>query len=164
VPQGIQQTTVQNRTVRFNNYLNKDVRENYYTFKAPDDWHVNSGTKPGSYDFTFPRGSGDVALIDVPDNSTLELFILSQQEPSLKKTRIEYARKGYEKMTVNGNDAYVLTFSSVENGRRLTTSRTYVAGFDNAAVFTFSTDQLAFSGLSSLFAGVTGSFVWKNNR
>jgi len=162
VPQGGQQATVQNRPVRFNNFINRDVRENYYTFNAPDDWQVKSGPKPGSYIFSFPGGAGGLSLMDVPDNSTLELFILSQQEPQLKKASPDYVRRSYKKPTQNNTEAYELTFSSMDNGRQIITGKTYFAGPDNAAVFSFITDKSAWPGLSPVFTVMTGSFGWRN--
>ena len=153
---------VNNTEVTMNAFHNKDVRENYYTFSAPSDWQVQSGTSPGSYTFTFSGGSGSIEQIDVPDNSTLELFILSQQEPKLKSTIPGYTRTDYKKLAINGNEAYTLVFDSAEEGGQFKNSRTYIAGPDQAIVITFHTSPDALSALQPFFTQLTESFKWEN--
>ncbi|MCX6645939.1 MAG: hypothetical protein NTY09_06245 [bacterium] len=153
---------VNNAEVQMNAFHNKDVRENYYTFSAPSDWQVQSGTNPGSYNFTFSGGSGSIEQIDVPDNSTLELFILSQQEPKLKTTIPGYARTDYKNLTVNGNEAYTLVYDSSEDGGQFKNTRTYIAGPDQAIVITFHTSPEAMTSMQSFFTKLTESFNWEN--
>ena len=145
-----------------NAFRNRDVRENYYTFSAPSDWQVKSGTAPGSYSFTFSGGSGSIEQIDVPDNSTLELFILSRQEPTLKRTIPGYTRTDYKKLTVNGSEAYTLVYDSAENGGQFKNSRTYIAGPDQAIVITFHTSPEAMTSMQSFFTQLIDSFKWEN--
>lgn len=161
-PQGTKQVPINNQPVQFSSYINKDIKENYYAFTVPRDWQVRSGQNAGSYVLTFPDGNGTIELLDVPDNSTLELFILSQREPLLKKSLADYARRDYKKLTVNNNEAYELTFNSTDHGQPLTTTKTYIAGLDNAAVITLNVKRDKFIRLSSLFTAAANSFTWKN--
>jgi hypothetical protein len=66
-----------NVSIAWNLYRNRDLRENYYSVQLPQKWSVSAGKKAGSYIVNFSDGNGTISLMDVPDNSTLELFILS---------------------------------------------------------------------------------------
>jgi hypothetical protein len=161
---------VNNTEVQMNAFHNKDVRENYYTFSAPSEWEVQYwtdtsivGTSPSGYLFTFPGGSSSIEQIDVPDNSTLELFILSQQEPELKTRTIPgYVRTDYQKLTVNGNEAYTLSYDSTEDGGHFKNTRTYIAGPDQAIVIRFHTLPETMTSMQSLFTQITESFNWES--
>lgn len=161
-PQNSEPVTINNQPVRFNTYSNKDVKENYYSVKLPQDWRVQSGQKSGSYNFTFPDGIGDVELMDVPDNTTLELFILSQQEPLLKKSLNNYVRKDYKKLKVNGNEAYELIFDNTDNRQFISTVKTYITGKDNAAVITLNVKQDKFIRLLPISSSILSNFKWEN--
>ena len=161
-PQSTGQVSVNNQQVTFSSYHNKDVKENYYTFNLPQDWQVKSGQNPGSYSFDFPQGNGKVELQDVADNTTLELFVLSQAEPQLKKASANYQRIDYKKLSVNNNDAYQLLYQSTVSGEVYQTLKTYITGLDHAAVITLSIKQTAFNSSKSLFDDITNSFQWEN--
>ena len=107
-----EQTAVAQDKVKFNVYHNKDLKENFYKIKFPQTWSLQAKNPVGSYHFTFLEGKGSAELIDVPDNSTLELFVLSREEPRLKKSVSGYRRVNYQKPSVNGNDAYQLMYHS----------------------------------------------------
>ncbi len=79
-PQEIKQNTINKNPVVFVGFHNKDVKENYYGINLPKDWQTKSGVKAGSYDIIFPEGKCEINLQDVPDNSTLELFILTPKK------------------------------------------------------------------------------------
>lgn len=160
-PAGSEKVTVDNKNVAFVAYHNKDLPENFYTLEFPKGWQVTPG-KPGGYALNFSGGSGTISLTDVPDNSTLELFVLSQEEPKLKKTVSNYKRIDYRKLTVNGAEAYQLLYQSLHSGEQYQTIRTYIAGSDQACVMTFTTRQNEFSTLSPIFSSVTNTFHWEN--
>ena len=64
-------------SIEYNAFQNRDLKENYYSIQFPKSWSVKAGQAAGSYALTFTGGSGTAELMDVPDNSTLELFVLS---------------------------------------------------------------------------------------
>jgi hypothetical protein len=158
-----EQTVVAQNKVAFNVYHNKDLKENFYTIKFPQTWQLQPKSPAGSYHLTFIDGSGSAQLIDVPDNSTLELFVLSQQEPRLKKSIGGYRRISYQKMMVNGNEAYQLIYRSNMNGEDYTTTRTYIAGQDQASVITLAVKQNDFATIQPLFLSIVNSFQWEKN-
>lgn len=156
------QTTVSNQAMAFNVYHNKDLAENFYTVKFPQTWQLQSSSQVGSYQLTFGSGSGSAVLQDVADNTTLELFVLSQDEPNLKKTVAGYSRVNYQKIAVNGNDAYQLTYHTTASGMDYETIRTYITGTDHAAVVTLTAKQSDFVGMQPLFDSILNSFQWEN--
>ncbi len=162
-PQTTQPMPVNNKPIQFSGFHNKDIKENYYTLNLPQDWQVQSGQTAGSYSFTFFQGNGMVELMDVPDNTTLELFVLSQKEPELKKVLTNYVRKDYKKLKINNNEAYQLVFDSVNNGQPLTTVKIYIAGKDHAGVVTLNSKPDSLSALTPLFSTIINSFKWENN-
>jgi len=163
-PAQTQQFTVNNKPQIFNIYHNKDLKENYYTVKLPQDWQVQSGNAAGSFALRYPGGYGAAELMDVPDNTTLELYILSQEEPRLKKTLAGYRRVDYAKITANVNNAesFQLVYAGTISGKAYQTVRTYIAGPDHAGVITLSARQKDYSRLKALFASIIGSFQWEN--
>jgi hypothetical protein len=151
-----------NATVSWNIYRNRDVRENYYSVQLPKNWHVSAGKKAGSYAVAFSDGNGTAELMDVPDNSTLELFILSQQEPQLKKTISGYHRLDCKKLSVQVNEAYQLTYQSKRDNEAYETLKTYIAGSDQAGVITFTVRQSSFNEIYPLLNSIIQNFKWEN--
>ncbi len=156
-PSSLKPTAVQS----FDVYHNKDLAENFYTIKFPQTWQLESKS-PGSYHFNFNNGSGSAELQDIADNTTLELFVLSQDESKLKKNIKGYSRINYQKMFVGGNDAYQLIYQSAQNGANYETVKTYIAGKDHAAVLTLTAPQNNFANLQPLFTSILDSFQWEN--
>ncbi len=157
-----QQTVVAEKNTTFNVYHNRDLAENFYTVKFPQTWQLQPKSPAGSYQFSFNSGTGSAELQDVADNTTPELFVLSQQEPGFKKTVAGYSRINYQKISVNGNDAYQLTYRSTANGMDYETVKTYISGQDHAAVITLTAPQNSFTSLQPLFASILNSFQWEN--
>ncbi len=151
-----------NASTAWNLYRNRDVRENYYSAQLPQSWQVSAGKRPGSYAVVFPGGNGTVALMDVPDNTTLELFILSQDEPRLKKIVSEYHRLDYKKLLIQNNTVYQLIYQSKNDSEVYETIKTYITGSDQAGVITFTAKQASFNESYSVFNAVIQSFRWEN--
>jgi hypothetical protein len=151
-----------NKQVSFNLYSNKDMKENYYGISLPKDWQVKSGGAAGSYDISYSQGTGSTILQDISDNTTLELYVLSQEEPRLKKTVPQYVKQDYKKVAINGNEAHEIIYTSTENSKALKTIKVYIAGADHAGLITFSADASGFETLLPLFMQSINSFNWQN--
>jgi hypothetical protein len=143
-------------------FRNRDVRENYYAVAFPGDWHIGAGTTPGSYAVSFAGGTCTIELMDVPDNTTLELYVLSQEEPRLRRTATAYERIDYQRLEVGGADAYELTYGSKVGPDIRQTARAYIAGPDMAGVVTFAAKENEFALERPAFASVLRSFRWEN--
>jgi hypothetical protein len=148
------------QNIPFVTYHNKDVRENYYTVGFPQTWQVTAG-KPGGYELRFAGGHGTVRLMDVPDNTTLELYVLSQEEPRFKKTLPGYQRTGYTKLTLNGAETYQLTYQNSDSGGPAQTVQTFITGPDQAGVITLAAKASDFASLSGVFSSLAQTFRWE---
>ena len=147
-----------------NVYHNRDLKENFYTVAVPSAWQLEPGQPAGRYAFSYLDGTSVVELMDVPDNSTLELYVLSQDEPALKRQAPGYRRLDYRKTTVNGSEAYQLTYTSMISGAAYETVRTYVSGQDRAGLMILSAKQDAFGRQTGDFDAVVNSFRWENSQ
>ncbi len=143
-------------------YHNKDLAENFYSINVPQSWQIQPTQNIGEYDFVFNSGTAKVELMDIPDNTTLELIVLSQEEPMLKASLNGYVRVDYQKLTVNGNDAYRLHYLNNLNGVKYENIKTFITGTDHANVITFSAEQPMFGSLKNQFDKVLTSFSWGN--
>ncbi len=159
-PVNTEKVTVRNQNITFTSYSNKDIAQNYYTVKLPQDWKVQAGKDAGSYEMTFNGGSGTIQLTDVADNTTLELMILSQEEPNLKKSVSDYKRIDYQKLTINGNEAYQLTYQGKTGQTDSQTIQTYITGPDKAGIITLTVPQSSFSTYQSMFSSIIQNFQW----
>jgi hypothetical protein len=160
-PISSEKTAVSNKNIVLNVYHNKDLKENYYTVKFPQNGQVQAGKKTGSYSFSYNEIKGTAELMDVPDNTTLELYILSQEEPKLKKI-IGYKREEYKKLAINGNESYQLTYASKISGEDYKTIRTYIVGQDMAIVMTVYGKQSIFADMQNISSLVFNSLRWEN--
>lgn len=156
------QTVVGTSTLSLNTYHNRDLAENFYTIAVPQAWRLQSSNQAGGYQCSFANGTGTIGLQDVADNTTLELFVLSQDEPKIKGSVTGYRRIDYQKLSINGNDAYRLVYESVINGAPYETVKTYVAGRDHAGVITLTVAQNNFAAVRAVFDAVANSFWWEN--
>jgi hypothetical protein len=153
-------TTASSTSIAVSAYHNRDLAENYYTIQFPQAWKLGPN-QPGGYSFTFTGGNAKAETMDVADNTTLELFVLSQDEPQLKSTLTGYKRVSYQKIQVNGSDAYQLTYTTIQNGSTYQTVRTYITGADKAGVITLASDASQSAILTPVFASIVGSFHWE---
>jgi hypothetical protein len=147
-----------NKPLALNVYHNKDATENFYSVKTPSDWKNGKSTVPGSYIFTTENITAGTELMDVSDNTTLELYVLSQEEPRLKKETSGYRKIDYQKITVNGNPAYQITYQTTNS----IITKTYVTGTDKAGVITVTVPWAKFTAEQSIFTPFIKSFVWEN--
>lgn len=154
-------TMVGQNNVTLQTFHNKDSAENFYAVSIPKSWILQTSASPGEYDFVFNGGTAKTELMDVPDNSTLELFVLSQQEPMLKNSISGYKRISYQKLNVSGNAAYQLAYLSSVKGVDSETIKTYIAGPDKAAVITFSLPQTMATKMQNEFGLVIDRFSWE---
>lgn len=161
-PAQTEQIKVKDTPLVFNTYHNKDFKENYFTVELPQNWKVSAGTTSGSYTFQFETIAGTIALMDVPDNSTLELYVLSQEEPRLKKSLPSYKKIGYSKTTINKNETCQLVYTTGNGEKTNQFLQSYIAGTDEACVITFSIAQKDFEKNKVLFDTILNSFKWEN--
>jgi hypothetical protein len=161
-PESLKPTTGQGATQGMSEYHNGDLKENYYRISFPQTWQVKSGAALGSYLFSFNIGTGSTELVDVPENTTLELFVLSQEEPRLRREVLGYERKSYQKLTIGGSDSYQLKYASTLNGEQYENVRIYITGQDRAGVITMTVLEKEFTSFGQAVDAVITSFKWEN--
>jgi hypothetical protein len=161
-PAKTEQIKIKDAPLVFNTYHNKDFKENFFTVQLPQNWKVSAGTTSGSYIFQFKTTSGTIALMDVPDNSSLELYVLSQEEPKLKKSLPSYKKIDYLKVMINKNETCQLIYTTDNVGLTNQHLRSYVSGTDEACVITLSSAQKDFEKNKTLFDSILNSFKWEN--
>ncbi len=157
-----EKVNLNNQQVSFNTYHNKDTKEDYYSVKTPSDWQIGQSSVPGSYDFTASNIIARAETMDVPDNTTLELYVLSQEEPRLKKESNGYKKIDYQKVSINGSQSYQLTYQTTANGKTSTIVKTYITGTDKAGVVTVTVPQDQFTAQQPIFTPFINSFTWEN--
>ncbi len=157
-----EKVNLNNQQVSFNTYHNKDTKEDYYSVKTPSDWQIVQASVPGSYDFMASNIIARAETMDVSDNTTLELYVLSQEEPRLKKESSGYKKVDYQKVSINGSQAYQLTYQATVNGKTNTIVKTYITGADKAGVITVTVPQDQFTAEQPIFTPFISSFTWEN--
>ncbi len=157
-----EKVNLNNQQVSFNTYHNKDTKENYYSVKTPADWQIGQASVPGNYNFTASNVVAQTETMDVSDNTTLELYVLSQEEPRLKKEIIGYKKIDYQKVSINGSQAYQLTYQATESGKINTVIKTYITGADKAGVVTVTVPQDKFTAELPVLTLFINSFTWEN--
>ncbi len=158
----VEKVNLNNQQVSFNTYHNKDTKEDYYSVKTPSDWQIDQASVPGSYDFSASNIIARAETMDVSDNTTLELYVLSQEEPRLKKESLGYKKVDYQKVSINGSQAYQLTYQTTENAKTNAIVKTYITGADKAGVITVIVPQDRFTTEQPIFAPFINSFTWEN--
>jgi hypothetical protein len=144
-------------------YENRDKPENYYSIQFPRNVVVEHGKDPGSYIIKLPSNTAtfSVGLLDVPDTSNVQLYMLTQDEPSLKSSLQHYKLIKYNQLTIGGNRAWNLVYTWQNSTIPMESVKTFVEGSDNAAVITASASGPQFTKNSnSLINQVVQSFRW----
>jgi hypothetical protein len=144
-------------------FENREKIENFYSIQFPSSSTVLHGNESGSYVAKFSKGNFSVGLIDIPDNSNVQLYVLTQVKPSLKSSIKDFNLGGIKQLTLNGHRAWEIIYTWKNMTRNMESIKTFVEGMDNAATITFSwpkqqsTDQII---NSTIIGPVLTSFHW----
>jgi hypothetical protein len=141
-------------------YHNKDKRENFYTVRFPSTWKITS-SKPGEYDISYQGATGYLKLMDIPDDTNLQLYILSQIEPKLKKELRGYKRIDYRDIVVNGTEGFQFEYEYSVGKERWSTFTDYISGVDNACTISFTSKHSMFPKQITNFKKVIYTFRWE---
>jgi hypothetical protein len=151
-------------TTAMSSYENRDKPENYYSIQFPRNATVEHGNNPGSYIAKLPQDNAgfSVELVDIPDTSNVQLYMLTQDEPSLKSSLQHYNRVSTNQFAIGANRAWDLTYKWENSTIPMESKKTFVAGSDNAATITFSGSIQGFgkNNDDSLINLVVRSFRW----
>jgi hypothetical protein len=150
-------------TTTMSTYENRDKPENYYSIQFPSSSVVEHGKEPGTYAIKLPSNTAtfSVGLLDVPDTSNVQLYMLTQDEPSLKSSLQHYKLIKYNQLTIGGNRAWDLIYTWQNSTIPMESVKTFVEGSDNAAVITASASAPQFiKDSNSPINQVVQSFRW----
>ncbi len=161
-PSSLQPTTLSAGNGAFATYLNRDVPQDYYAVDAPASWTPETTGVAGEYAFRSGDATVTVKLTDVPDNSNLVLYVLSQVEPQLRSTVQGYQEISHANMTVNGAEAFRLTYRSTTNATSAVTTLVFIMGSDQAALISASAPETEYGSFKAAFDRVIESFSWRN--
>lgn len=148
-------------TVPMNIFDNRDMPENYYSVQFPANSEVMHGNKEGILVARSHQGIISTELMDVPDNSNLQQYILTQVEPSLQSSLQGYNRINFSQFTVASNNALALTYTWKNSTSEMESVKTFVAGPDHAMLITSSWPRNEFNQNKPLTSAVVYSFQWE---
>jgi hypothetical protein len=143
-----------------NRFENQDKRENYYSIEFPADAAVVHGDKAGSYVSRNNDGVFTSRLQDIPDDTNVQLYILTQDEPQLKSSLQNYSQISFKQLTIGQQRAWNLVFTWKNGTSEMESARTYVEGPDEAMVIEFTAPAQGFAKSDPLITAVRESFQW----
>jgi len=147
-------------SVPMNVYDNRDMPENYYSIQFPTNFKVVHGDKQGKIVARLHQGIVSAELMDIPDNSNLQQYIMTQVEPSLASSLQGYNRINFSQLTVAGNNALDITYTWKNSTSEMESKKTFIEGPDHAMVITSSWPRNEFNQSNPLTNSIVDSFQW----
>jgi hypothetical protein len=141
-------------------YHNKDKRKNYYAVSFPTDWQVHSSNH-GQYDISHDGITGYLKLLEIPNDTTLQLYILGQIEPKLKKELKGYKRIDYRDILVNGAEGFQLEYEYKIGKVKYGSFTDFISGEDNACIISFTSNRKIFQEQIKNFKSIIYTFKWE---
>jgi hypothetical protein len=142
-----------------NIFANKDLPENYYSISFPQTAIVTHGKNPGSFVSNFQNVNTSVNLQDIPDDTNVNLYMLTVAKPNLKMLP-DYKELSSNQIKIDNNRAYDIKYIWSNSSERLESLKTFIEGKDQAAVVTFSSPIQDFNKVNSTLDSVLNSFKW----
>jgi len=142
---------------------NREKMENFYSIQFPSNSTVLHGYESGSYLAKLSKGIFSVDLVDIPDNSNVQIYVLTQVKPFLKSSLKDFNLIGIKQLILGGQRAWELAYTWKNMTRNMESIKAFVEGNDNAATITFSwpkqplTEQII---NSTIIKPVLDSFHW----
>jgi len=141
-------------------FENRDKPENHYSIQFPSDATVVHGDRAGSYLASTKYGTFTSALEDIPDNTSVQLYVLTHDEPKLKSSLDNYTRVSIDENTVSGHRAWNLIYTWQNATSTMKSARTYVEGRDQAMVIEYTALSEVFAKNNPTIKSVANSFQW----
>ena len=109
-------------------FENREKIENFYSIQFPSNSTVLHGNESGSYVAKFSKGVSSVGLIDIPDNSNVQLYVLTQVKPSLKSSLKNFNLVEFKQLTLGGQRAWELIYTWKNMTRNMESIKTFIEG------------------------------------
>ena len=127
-----------NKSIQMIAYENREKPENFYLIQFPSNANVLHGNKSGSYTAKLSHGIFSVDLVDIPDNSNVELYLLTKVKPALESSIKNFNQISFNQLSIGGNRAWDLTYAWKNSTAEMESIKTFVEGSDEAAAITYS--------------------------
>jgi len=152
-------SSAQSSSMVMNIFANKDLPENYYSISFPQTAIVTHGKNPGSFVANFQNVISSVNLQDIPDDTNVNLYMLTVAKPNLKMLP-DYKELSSNQIKIDNNRAYDIKYTWSNSSERVESLKTFIEGKDQAAVVTFSSPLQDFNKINSTLDSVLNSFKW----
>ena len=152
-----------NTNIELATYENREKPENFYSIHFPTHMNVIHGDKPGSLVAESPQGVFSVDLVDIPDDSNVELYLLTNVKPSLESALQNFTQIKFSSASVGDNRAWELAYTWKNATTVMRSLKTFVEGQDEATAITYTGTypQLIHMNINStLIQPVLQSFHW----
>jgi len=143
-----------------NLFENRDKQENYYSIGFPAEATVLHGDKAGSYVANIKDGVIASRLQDIPDDTNVQLYILTHDEPQLRLSLKDYAQVSFKQLAVGQNRAWNLVYTWKNGTSDMESARTYIEGPDEAMLIAFTAPTQVFANSEPVMTAVRESFRW----
>lgn len=144
-------------------YENREKPENFYSIQFPTDMNVIHGNQPGNLIAESPQRAFSVDLVDIPDDSNVELYLLTRVKPSLESSLQNFTELKFSSTTVGANRAWELAYTWKNSTSMMGSIKTFVEGQDEATAITYTGNyqQLNDKNVNlTLIQPVLQSFHW----
>lgn len=142
-----------------NIFANKDLPENYYSIAFPQTASVTQGKNPGSLVAKFQNVIASVELQDIPDDTNVNLYVLTVAKPNLKMLQ-DYKELSSNQIKIDDNRAYDIKYTWSNSTEKLESLKTFIEGQDQAAIVTFSSPIEEYNKVNSTLDPLLNSFKW----
>jgi hypothetical protein len=149
--------------IRMATYENREKPENFYSIQFPTDMIVTHGNRPGSVVAKSPQGVFLVDLVDIPDDSNVELYLLTNIKQSVESSLQNFSQIKFSSTSVGDNRAWELEYTWENATHMMGSVKTFVEGQDEATSITYTGTypQLIDKNINStLIQPVSQSFHW----
>jgi hypothetical protein len=149
--------------IKLATYENREKPENFYSIQFPTNVTVIHGIKPGSLVAESPQGVFSVDLVDIPDDSNVELYLLTNVKPSVESSLQNFSQIKFSSTSIGNNSAWELVYTWKNATTGMGSFKTFIEGQDEATAITYTGtyQQLINKNINStLIQPVLQSFHW----
>ena len=144
-------------------FENREKPENFFSIQFPINMRAIHGNGPGSLVAISPQGDFSVDLVDIPDDSNVELYLLTKIKSSLESSLHNFNQTKFSPTSIGGHRAWELVYTWKNATTPMGSIKAFVEGQDEAIAITYSGtyQQLIDKNINStLIQPVLQSFRW----
>ena len=152
-----------NVDVKMATYESREKPENFYSIQFPAYMNVKHGKQPGSLIAKSQQAFFSADLVDIPDDSNVELYLLTKVKPSLESSLRNFTEMRFSSTAVGADRAWQLAYTWKNSTSLMESIKTFVEGQDEAMAITYTGNhrQLVDKNVNlTLIQPVLQSFHW----